>query len=169
MEALPVLGGFQGFQNVRLVAFGVALKRFLPGLRFDGGGFFRKTIRPGFLHAVIDDKAVFPLQSAASIGKRLVIHKRIVSGQSFRMHHIIRNVKVEIIGVFVDTTMPLMLSKTQSPGKAFLYGLERLRCQLRLVLRPETDQQVIGLFSGAAGVQVLYGFGLQDAQIVIIP
>ena len=38
MHILPMHGGFQHLKDFSLVTLGVALKRLLPGLGFDGGG-----------------------------------------------------------------------------------------------------------------------------------
>ena len=75
--------------------FGIAFKRFLAAVRFGQGGFAAKgrALRP-LLPALIHDKAVFPLQFAAKAIPLVVITKRFVPGEFFRVNEIVRNMQM---------------------------------------------------------------------------
>mgnify|MGYP007010040013 CR=1 FL=1 len=89
-------------------------------------------------------------------------------GMTFRVHHIIRYVHVDIVGILMNPAMALMLGIAEHGGKAFLNGLESLRGKLGLVFRAEADQQVIGFLFAGTGVQRLSGLGLDNGKLVII-
>ena len=75
---------------------------------------------------------------------------------------------VDVVGVFVNPAMPLVLGKSESGGELFLNGLEKFWREFGLVLRPETDQQMIRFFFPTTGIHALHGLGLDDGQIVIV-
>ena len=77
---------------------------------------------------------------------RGVIVERLVPGVAFGVHHIVRYVHVDVVGVLVNPAMALMLGKAKSGGETLFNGLESLRGKLGLVFRAKADKQVVGFF-----------------------
>ena len=57
---------------------GVALKRLLPGLRLQGGGFVAQGVIPALLPAIVDIQPVFLFKLTAQRIPRLVVSERLV-------------------------------------------------------------------------------------------
>lgn len=91
-----------------------------------------------------------------------------MSGMFFRVDHVVGYVHMEIGGVFMDATMPLMLGITQRGGKAFFNGHEHLRRQFCLVLQAKADHKMVGFVFRGADVYGLNVHGLGNAVLVII-
>ena len=66
---------------------------------------------------------------------------------------------MEIGGVFMDATMPLMIGVPQSCGKAFFNGPEHLRRQFCLVLQAKADHEMVGFVFRGADVYGLWNRG----------
>ena len=85
-----------------------------------------------------------------------------------RVDHVVGHVHVQIVGVFMDPAMPLVLLESQGLGELKLDLLESLRSEFGLVLGPEANYEMIGFLSGGSSVERLGVGDFTDGQLVVV-
>ena len=109
MEGLPVPGLY-----ILNLALDIRNKTFLTCLRFHSlGAGTRPGCSPFLLTAIIHDQSVFSFYVPAYLVPCKKIPVRLMTGQCDRVDHIIGYMDMQVVRVFVNTAMALMLLKAQ--------------------------------------------------------
>ena len=170
-------------QDACAETLGIAFKGFLASVSFHRGGSIAEggtsqagpTIewdtvfsRLALLAAFITGQVEAFLQLAADAVPGVIIPEGFMPGQFIRVNHVVSHVHVQVGRVCVDPAMPLMLLEPQGLGKFGLYFLQCSPSQLSFVFRPETYDEMIGLFLQSPGVESLSIGHLLDGKLVIV-
>ena len=103
---------------------GIAFKGFTAGMRFNGSRLLSTCLLRGFVAAIVNRQAVFPLQFTAQFVPLDVVPLGLHTSQRLRMDQVVSDMHMHVFSIDMDAAMSLVVRQTQGVSKALFDCLE---------------------------------------------